>query len=298
MAATTGPTLRVAPRGRLSGLALLLSTAVILFAIFFVVPVVLLFATGFNPPNADQIRPTLSFTLANFEQFFQSSDNVTGLSNSVFLAVLTSLLSALLGYPVAYVLARTRNPTRNAVLLTLVLIPLQVDMVIRSYGMLVLFGNNGLINHSLINSRLISSPLPLMYNHFGVVLGLLQLSIPFMVLALTGIISGIDFDVVHAARSLGASFWQAFFTITLPLSVPGLLAGALLIFAMTISSYSIPVLLGGMHVIVLPILIYQQVATFGNWQLAAAAAVVLFVISLAAVYLYQVVAQRLVGEEL
>lgn len=285
-------------RAPVPGLVILLVVVIALFAIFFLVPVILLFATGFNPPNQDLIRPQWSFTLSEFQQFFQTSENITGLVNSLELAVITSVLCALLGYPVAYVLARTRDPGRNAILMTLVLIPLQVDVIVRSYGMITLFGNNGLINHTLIQSGLITDPLPLMYNLFGVVMGLLELSIPFMVLALTGVISGIDFDVVHAARSLGASYWKAFFTIILPLSAPGLLAGTLLVFALTISSYSIPVLLGGMQVMVLPILIYQQIATFGNWQEGAASAVVLFAISLIAVYLYQLAAQRLAGEPL
>lgn len=211
------------------------------------------------------------------------------------ISFLVTALALLLGYPLAYLIAKTRHPGRNTFLMILVLAAMQLDMVIRLYGMMVLLGDRGLINSTLIEAGLISSPLPLMYNTFGVVVGLVQFTLPFMVLSLIGVIRGIDPSLEEAARSLGASRLDAFRRIVLPLSMPGILAGTLLVFALSISSYVVPALMGGWKVVVLPIHIYQQVAELGNWQFGAAIAVVLFALSLLAVIVYQRAAMRASG---
>jgi len=138
----------------------------------------------------------------------------------------------------------------------------------------------------LLQAHLIGQPLPLMYNVFGTVVGLVQLSLPFMALSLICIIRAIDPVFDEAARSLGGSRWATFWNVTVPLSMPGVLAGSLLVFAMAISSYVVPALMGGWRVIVMPINIYQQISEQGNWQFGATIAVILFAISLAAVYVY------------
>jgi putative spermidine/putrescine transport system permease protein len=168
-------------------------------------------------------------------------------------------------------------------------------MVIRLYGLMVLLGDNGLINAPLLEAGWISEPLPLMYNTFGVVVGLVQFTLPFMVLSLIGIIRGINPSLEEAARSLGASRRQAFTRIVLPLSMPGILAGSLLCFALAISSYVVPALMGGWRVLVMPIHIFQQIAELGRWQFGAAVAVVLFCTSLVAMFIYQRVAVRTSG---
>jgi putative spermidine/putrescine transport system permease protein len=160
---------------------------------------------------------------------------------------------------------------------------------------MVLLGDNGLINGFLLRVGAITAPLPLMYNVFGVIVGLVQITLPFMVLSLIGIIKAIHPSLEEAARSLGASRWHAFVTIVLPLSMPGILAGTLLVFALSISSYVVPALMGGWKVMVLPIHIYQQIAEVGRWQFGAAIAVVLFVTSIAAVAVYHQAAVRTSG---
>jgi putative spermidine/putrescine transport system permease protein len=172
---------------------------------------------------------------------------------------------------------------------------MQLDLIIRMYGLMVLLGDTGLINDALLRAGIISSPLPLMYNAFGVIVGLVQLSLPFMILSLIGIIQGIDPSLEEAARSLGASRWRTFFTITFPLSMPGVLAGSLLVFAIAIGSYAVPVLMGGWRVVVTPLHIYQQIAESANWQFGAAIAGVLFTISLLAVFVYHRYTQKFIG---
>ena len=134
-----------------------------------------------------------------------------------------------------------------------------------------------------------------MYNAFGVVVGLVQLCLPFMILSLIGIIQGIDPSLEEAARSLGASRWRTFFNVTFPLSMPGVLAGSLLVFAIAIGSYAVPVLMGGWRVVVMPMHIYQQISEMGYWQFGAAIACVLFAISLATVFVYHRYTQKHIG---
>jgi putative spermidine/putrescine transport system permease protein len=126
-----------------------------------------------------------------------------------------------------------------------------------------------------------------MYNFTGVVIGLVQFTLPLMVLSLIGVIRSINPSLEEAARSLGATRRAAFWRIIVPLSMPGILAGSLLVFAISISSYVVPALMGGWKVIVMPIHIYQQIAELGKWQFGAAIAVVLFATSLVAVVVYQ-----------
>ena len=152
-----------------------------------------------------------------------------------------------------------------------------------------------IINGVLRDIGVIREPLPLMYNFFGAVVGLVQFTLPFMVLSLIGIIRSIHPSLEEAARSLGANRWTTFWRITFPLSMPGILAGTLLVFAISISSYVVPALMGGWKVIVMPLHIYQQIAEMGKWQFGATIAVVLFVTSMIAVYVYQRFAARTAG---
>ena len=135
-----------------------------------------------------------------------------------------------------------------------------------------------------------------MYNEFGVVIGLVHIYVPFMVLTLVGVIGRIDRVLEEAARGLGASRFRTFMEVTLPLSLPGILAGSLLVFALAISAYVTPVLLGGNNVLTLPMLIYQQVSASFNLGFAGALGVVLLAVSLALVFAYNTILGRLAGE--
>jgi putative spermidine/putrescine transport system permease protein len=210
-------------------------------------------------------------------------------------AVVVVVVTLILAYPLAYLVAKTKNPARTSLYMILILVAMQLDLVVRMYGLMVLMGDNGLINASLLQAHLIGQPLPLMYNGFGTVVGLVQLSLPFMVLSLIGIIRSIDPVLEEVARSLGGSRWATFWNVTVPLSMPGVLAGSLLVFAMAISSYVVPALMGGWRVIVMPINIYQQISEQGNWQFGATIAVILFAISLSAVYVYHRYTEMRIG---
>ena len=159
-------------------------------------------------------------------------------------------------------------------------------IVVRTFAWMTLLSDKGVINQTLISLGLISQPLKLMYTETGIVVGLVHIYVPFMVLTLTGVIGRIDERLEQAAENLGASPLRAFIEVTLPLSLPGILAGSLLVFALAISAYVTPILLGGFQIMTLPILIYQQISANFNVGFAAALGIVLLMISLLLVIAY------------
>ncbi|WP_029076207.1 ABC transporter permease [Kaistia adipata] len=269
--------------------------AFVLFLCFFVVPAVSLFAIAFDKSVPGVVTFAGNFTFDNFVRIFTRPLYYMAILRSIGIAAVVAACALVIGYPLAFVIAKTEHPGRNTFLMILVLSAMQLDTVIRMYGLMVLLGDSGLVNGALLASGLISKPLPLMYNTFGVVVGLVQVTLPFMVLSLIGIIKAIHPSLEEAARSLGATRAQAFWRVVLPLSMPGILAGSLLVFALSISSYVVPALMGGWKVMVLPIHIYQQIAETGRWQFGAAIAVVLFLTSLLAVFIYHKAAARTAG---
>lgn len=273
---------------------LLVIPLTIFFICFFVIPVGLLFTSSFNPQVIGQVAVTSELTLENYIRFFSRSNYLMAAWRSVLLASIVSLVTLIMAYPMAFVIAKTEKPARNTFLLILVLAAMQLDMVIRIYGMMVILGDNGLINQMLVALGLTSpdAPIQFMYNFLGVVLGLVQFSMPFMILTLVGVIRGINPSLEEAARSLGASPQRTFLRVTLPASMPGILSGSLLVFALSISSYIVPALMGGFRVGVLPIHIFQQVAEGARFQFGATIAVILFLISAGAVAVYLKVGAR------
>lgn len=275
---------------------LLATPGIIFFGVFFAVPLVSLFLISFDRPTAGIVDIQWMFKLDNYSRFFSRALYFEAAIRSTGLATLVSIVTLFLGYPLAYVIAKTVNPTHNTLLVVLVLCAMQLDMVIRLFGLMVLMGDKGLINEGLRWFGLLGEkPLPLMYNFFGVVVGLVQFTLPFMILSLIGIIQGINPSLAEASRSLGATRWQSFWKITVPMSMPGILTGMLLVFAISFSSYVVPTLMGGWKVVVLPIHIFQQIAELGKWQFGATVAVVMFAISVLSMLIYQRAAARLSG---
>ena len=267
----------------------------VFFLVFFIIPVVSLFVIAFDKPMTGVLASQGEWTLKSFLRIYNRSLYFDAAVMSVSLAALVSVITLIIGYPLAYLIAKTENVGRNTFLMILVLAAMQLDMVIRIFGLMVLLGDNGLINGALMYFNIIEKPIGLMYNKLGVVIGLVQFSLPFMVLSLIGIIRGISPSVVEASRSLGATPSKTFWSIILPLSMPGILAGTLLVFAISISSYIVPALMGGWKVMMMPLHVYQQVAEMGKWQFGSAIAVVLFMTSLISVLVYQRVAIRIAG---
>jgi len=221
-------------------------------------------------------------TLANYAKVFGDFFYLRVLLQTLALGVAVTALTLVLGYPVAYFLARAAARSRRLLIL-LVIAPLVVSIVIRSYGWMVLLGRAGTVNTVLQTLGLIDKPLPLMYNWFGVVIALTQVLLPFMILTLASVIEGIPESLEDTAAVLGAGWWQRFRHVVLPLSMEGVGAGITLVLMLTIGSFVSVLLLGGSDTLILPLLIYQQVILLNN-NFAAALGMLLLAISVILLY--------------
>ncbi|HKD58294.1 MAG TPA: ABC transporter permease [Hyphomicrobiaceae bacterium] len=269
--------------------------ALLLFALFFVLPLgvlsVMAFLSG-NPVNAP-----VHLTLRHFQRFFADDLYPEALWATLRIGFLTTLAALLLGYPLAHLMARAHSRIAHALLLMAVIAPMLTGIVVRTFAWMTLLQDRGVINTTLVALGVTDKPLKLMYNEFGTIVALTHIYVPFMVLTLAGVIGRVDERLEDAARSLGATRWQAFREVTLPLSLPGILAGSLLVFALSISAYVTPFLMGGTDVLTLPMLIYQQVSSSFNPNFAGALGLILLAVSLALVIAYNKVLAGLGGEE-
>ena len=266
---------------------LLLAPAVAVLAAFLTVPLVYF---GLQSLQTNELVP--SWTLENYTHFLGDSLYLRMLGQSIWLGVQTTLLTLLLGYPLAYHLAFTRSRFKPLLLFFLVS-PLLVGVVIRCYGWMILLADNGLINQWLKGSSLAPGGLPLMYNTFGILLALVHVFLPYMVLSIVGVLRRIDPALVEAAQNLGASRPRILWEVVFPLTIPGVAAGCLLVFSLAISSYVVPILLGGFKVLLLPIVIYDQMLSLYDWPFGAANAMVLLAISLVILVAYFGLVDRL-----
>lgn len=256
---------------------LLVAPALVVVVLAFVVPYLnLLVISVMTPSSRAAYLPVV--TLSNYARLLADPFTWTVIWHTLWLGGLTTALSLLLGYPLAYHLARAPRRSRG-LLMILVISPLLVGVLIRTYGWMILLQDTGLINQLLRALGLRS--VALMYNDLGVVIGLTHVFIPFMVLSIAGTIQGVDPELELAARSLGAGAWRAFWRVTLPLSLPGVVAGTVLVFVLAVSSYVIPSLLGGFTVLTVPILVVRTVTELFNWPGGSALAILFFAVTLA-----------------
>lgn len=208
------------------------------------------------------------------------------------ISLLTTLNALVLGYPLAYLLSALR-PRTAGLLMIVVIVPYFTSILVRTYAWMVLLGTDGIVNNLLLGAGLIKTPVPLMYNRFSVLLGMTYVLLPYMVLALYSVMRGIDRSLLKAAHSLGASAASAFLRIFLPLSLPGVAAGGLIVFIMSLGFFVTPALMGGDHDVMVSMVIQQQVETYFDWPFASALAAVLLALTLIAFFIYQ----RVVGME-
>lgn len=207
------------------------------------------------------------------------------------LALVSTLIVTLAAIPVAGILARATSAMARRILLTLILLPLLVNLLVQSYGWLIILAPNGIVNGWLRDAGLIDRPVMFLFSETGVLLGLVQTSFPFAVLPIASAMRAIPHSLYEASEILGAGPWQRFIRITLPLCLPGLISASLLVFAYNASSFVIPFLLGGRRVSMLAVLIRDQIGPLLNWPLASASAVVLIGATLLTLLVYQ----RLLG---
>ncbi|TDC06924.1 ABC transporter permease [Nonomuraea longispora] len=255
------------PRRR-TGLLLALP-AIVIFALLFVAPLFTLVANSFR-------TQTGAFTIGNYARFLGDPFYREVLWNTLKVAALTTVGCLLIGYPFALYM-RGRSPRVRNWLALLLLSPLLISMVIRAYGWLVVLGPNGPVAGVLAWFGI--TPPQLLYNDTAVLIGMVHVMLAYMVLPLMGSLDRIDPTLVPAAKGLGASGWTCFWRITLPLSAPGMLAGAMIVFSLTASSFVTPAILGGPKVKLMPYFVYTQATTTLDWPYAAAIGFVLVVVT-------------------
>ncbi|MCL4459918.1 MAG: ABC transporter permease [Chloroflexi bacterium] len=218
-------------------------------------------------------------TLKHYAYLLQKPAYIAVLLNTFRLAFTVTLSCLVLGYPFAYLLANASPRVRN-ILMIAVILPFLTSLLVRTYAWMVLLGREGLINQLLLKSGLVSSPLQLMHNFIGVHVGMVQILIPYMILPLFSVMVGIDKSLLKAAYNLGATPFQAFWRIFLPLSLPGVAAGSILVFIISLGFFVTPALLGGLRDTTISMLIETQTSQLLNWGFASVLAVVLLVITL------------------
>ncbi|MBI4278100.1 MAG: ABC transporter permease [Armatimonadetes bacterium] len=271
----------------------LLAPALGLMALFYVVPLGVYFLNSFHLFRDGRIIPV--WTLATYVEFFTDPFSYRIIGRSLQLAVIVTSLTILVAYPVAYALhTRVARPGVRAALALLLFSPLMVSVVVRTYGWLILLANQGLVNTLLRAARVIETPLTLLFNMPGVVISLTHIFLPFAIFPMYSVMGKLDLTLKEAARDLGAGWWDTFTHITLPLTMPGVVAAALICFTLSLSAFVTPQLLGGGRVQVLPLAVYNSTVEI-NWPAGAVAGLVLLVLSILAVRALNAVIRRLPG---
>ena len=270
---------------------LFLSTpALVLFGAFFAAPLVL---TGllslYVSPSPGVFQPQLSG--GNYADVLSDGYYHEVFLRTYLVALATTGLSVLIGTPEAYIIHRMRPRWRGPMLL-LVIGPLLVSAVIRTFGWMVILGNAGLLNRALLGAGLIARPLGMMFTSGAIVLGLVHVLTPFLVLSVWTSLARLDPAIERAAVSLGASRFTVFRRVVLPNVAPGVLSGSLIVFCMAASSFATPIMLGGKRIPVMSGAIYTEFLATLNWPLGAALAVVLLAINLLLILTYNSVMER------
>jgi len=253
-------------------IALLLAPGVLLLALVLVWPFVTMASLSLMERYPGPFVPSL----AKYAELL-SDDYVARVGLRTFLlGVTVTAITAVLGYPIAWFLARSRSRWKHWVFLGTIF-PLLVSIVVRTMGWTILLGNEGLVNATLRFVGIIGEPLPLMQSFWSVVLGMVHVLLPFMVLSIATVLGKIDNAFGEAAMTLGATPVRSFLTITLPLSVQGIAAGSVIVFCLTIGAFITPLWLGRGHVTVMAIAVHEQMVTLVDWPGGAALAMLLTV---------------------
>jgi putative spermidine/putrescine transport system permease protein len=258
---------KVSRTGMQTKLFLLTVPAVCILILFFIIPIIIVLSRSLTDPHVG---------LQNYITFFKESAYIGALKNTFKIAFIVTLVTLLLGYPVAYTMTIV-SPRVKRLILVAVLLPFWTSLLVRTYSWMVLLQDQGFINQILLRLGIIHTPLPLIHNFIGVVIGMVYTMLPFMILPIHTTMCSIDRGLMRAGASLGAPPAVIFTRIFIPLTLPGVAAGAVMVFVMTIGYYITPSLLGGARDTMLGEFIAQQIQSFLNWGMGTAAAMVLVV---------------------
>lgn len=281
-----------------SGKSLVISVPYIWLLLFFLVPFVIVLKISFaeqvvaQPPYTallgwvDEKFLTLKLNIANY--LFIVRDNLywKAYLNSVKVAAISTLLCLLVGYPMAYGIARTSPAWRN-VLLMLVILPFWTSFLLRVYAWIGILKNNGVINNILMSLGIIDSPIVMMQTPFAVYIGIVYSYLPFMVMPLYATLEKMDLTLLEAAYDLGCRPFKAFLRITLPLSIPGIVAGCMLVFIPAVGEFVIPELLGGPNTLMIGKVLWDEFFANRAWPVASAVAIAILLLLVIPIMIFQ-----------
>lgn len=262
---------------------ILLSPALTAVTLLLIVPLLFIVVYSFwlrSAAGAD----TPGFFLDNWQKALSDRFYRDILFNTLKIAAITTVICAVMGYPAAYFIARSRG--NKLILLVLLMLPFWISYIIRTMSWINILGISGALNSLLLTLGVISEPIQMLYNEGTVILGLVHFLLPFMILNVYVSLEGIDTTLEDAANSLGATRWQSFQQVTLPLSLPGLAAGGLLCFVLGAGTYITPVILGGPRDAMFANLVFEAIIRQLNWPLGSALSLLLLAVLGALVLIY------------
>jgi putrescine transport system permease protein len=230
------------------------------------------------------LKITLAFT--GYQYLFEDPLYLTAYASSLKIAAVSTVLCLALGYPMAYGIARSAPSTRT-VLLLLVVLPFWTSFLIRVYAWIGILKNNGLLNNALMGLGIIDQPIEMLNTEFAVYIGIVYSYLPFMILPLYTTLEKLDGSLLEAAQDLGCRPWKAFLAITLPLSIPGIIAGCMLVFIPAVGEFVIPDLLGGASSLMIGKVLWNEFFQNRDWPAAAAVAVAMLVVLVLPIVAFQ-----------
>lgn len=266
--------------------------------LFFLIPFFIVFKISLaesmiaSPPFSslltwgDEGALQIRLLIENYAYLFEDDLYIRAYLNSVKVAFISTVICLFIGYPMAYGMVRA-NPTRRKILLILVILPFWTSFLLRVYAWMGILSDQGTLNNLLIWMGLIDEPIRMLYTQFAVYLGIVYSYLPFMILPLYANIEKLDWSLLEAAADLGAKPVATFFTVTVPMTMPGIIAGSLLVFIPATGEYVIPDLLGGGNSLMIGKVLYNEFNSNHDWPVASAVAIALLILLVLPMMLYQ-----------
>lgn len=251
--------------------------------IIMIIPIVLFIIIGFNLPIISMLAKSFIYndklSLFNYYQIIESSIYIKVLINTFKISLITTFACVLLGYPLAYWINGLEK-NKKIICISLIIIPFWISILVRTYSWIVIMGNSGIINKTLLQLGLINKPFQFLYNEFGVVLGTINVLLPFLVLPLFASMQKIDKKILQAAETLGANNYTIFWKIFFPLTIPSLAAGSILVFILTLGFFITPAILGGGRVPMISNMLDLFINQMPNWEIASSISVILLTVTI------------------
>ncbi|MCF7623124.1 MULTISPECIES: ABC transporter permease [Bacillaceae] len=251
----------------------LLAPSVLILLGLFVIPLIVVL-------NNSILDESGRITFQHYLLYFKDQHYLSITIRSIKISLIATFITLLVGYFIAYFITKyIKSKKIKRIAYIVIISPLFTSAVVRSFGWMVILGNNGFINKTLLGLGIISQPLRLLYNETGIIIGLVYILAPFMILSITTVLENIDSRLEEAASDLGLGRLQTFLKVTLPLTVPGILAGSVMVFSLAISAYVTPAMLSGGRIQLIATIIYEQMMQVFNYQFGSAIAFAVLIFS-------------------